>query len=270
MVSVKHAKDITGKLWMLNRLYLNNYIFSSYCEKKLDSLFSFEGGSSNAATKPLMPNLEIEAATITASTQNELLGNIDNTLKRDDFLSELNTLTNTFSDLESSMDYKSQLYEETISTYQYKVSSLEEKNAMLEKGLTTMSATLEKQGEQRQVLQRKKEVSSKTNDVQEENDMLRQRVRALELQLSEIAFESRKVTVSAVSPEVTQRAKHLPKAPSAPVPLHISQPHRSGLHKFGLGFRHGMSKLGKVVNVWSPVYNLGRWGELRGQGKMVM
>ena len=80
-----------------------------------------------------MPNLEIEAATITSSTQNELLGNIGNTLERDELLSELNTLTKTFADLESSMDYKSQLYEETISTYQYKVSSLEEKNAMLEK-----------------------------------------------------------------------------------------------------------------------------------------
>ena len=78
---------------------------------------------------------------------------------------------------------------------------------------------------------------------------------------------------------------HLPKAPSAPVPPHILQQQldqqkldqlelqveeykqeRKSVRKlFGLGIRRSMNKMGRALNVWNPVYNLGLWGELKGQ-----
>ena len=132
-------------LTFINLLMINN----------IDSLFSFEGGGSTtkAATRPYMPNLELEAATITASSGTT---SPTTTMEKDDLLSELATLTKTFANLESSMDYKTKLYEETISTYEHTVSSLEATNDKLEKGITVLTTTLEKQQEEIKKLQQAK------------------------------------------------------------------------------------------------------------------
>ena len=227
-----------------------------------------------------MPNLDLEAATITSS-----LGTTSPTAttEKDELLSELATLTKTFANLESSMDYKTKLYEETISTYEHTVSSLEATNDKLEKSIMVLTTTLEKQEEEIKKLQQARSVQDDAKD----NDMLRQRVRALELQLSEVAFESRKVVAPPAAVVVGSASSnvHLPKAPSAPVPPHILQQQldqqkldqlelqleeykeeRKSVRKlFGLGIRRGMNKMGRALNVWNPVYNLGLWGELKGQ-----
>ena len=230
-----------------------------------------------------MPNLDLEAATITSS-----LGTTSPTAttEKDELLSELATLTKTFANLESSMDYKTKLYEETISTYEHTVSSLEATNDKLEKSIMVLTTTLEKQEEEIKKLQQARSVQDDAK-VESDNDMLRQRVRALELQLSEVAFESRKVVAppAAVVAGSASSNVHLPKAPSAPVPPHILQQQldqqkldqlelqleeykeeRKSVRKlFGLGIRRGMNKMGRALNVWNPVYNLGLWGELKGQ-----
>ena len=231
-----------------------------------------------------MPNLDLEAATITSS-----LGTTSPTvtMEKDELLSELATLTKTFANLESSMDYKTKLYEETISTYEHTVSSLEATNDKLEKAIMVLTTTLEKQEEEIKKLQQARSVQDDAKGLESDNDMLRQRVRALELQLSEVAFESRKVVAPPAAVVVGSASSnvHLPKAPSAPVPPHILQQQldqqkldqlelqleeykeeRKSVRKlFGLGIRRGMNKMGRALNVWNPVYNLGLWGELKGQ-----
>ena len=208
-------------------------------------------------------------------------------MEKDELLSELATLTKTFANLESSMDYKTKLYEETISTYEHTVSSLEATNDKLEKAIMVLTTTLEKQEEEIKKLQQARSVQDDAKGLQSDNDMLRQRVRALELQLSEVAFESRKVVAPPAAVVVGSASSnvHLPKAPSAPVPPHILQQQldqqkldqlelqleeykeeRKSVRKlFGLGIRQGMNKMGRALNVWNPVYNLGLWGELKGQ-----
>eukprot|EP01083_Nonionella_stella_P242526 845921_1 len=77
-----------------------------------------------------------------------------------------------------------------------------------------------------QELQQDKEVPQvNMKGVEDDNEMLRQRVRTLELQLSEIAFESRQVqpVAAIVAPSAPEVVKHTPKAPSVPVPSHIAQ-----------------------------------------------
>ena len=231
-----------------------------------------------------MPNLDLEAATITSS-----LGTTSPTAttEKDELLSELATLTKTFANLESSMDYKTKLYEETITTYEHTVSSLEATNDKLEKSIMVLTTTLEKQEEEIKKLQQARSVQDDAKGLESDNDMLRQRVRALELQLSEVAFESRKVVAPPAAVVVGSASSnvHLPKAPSAPVPPHILQQQldqqkldqlelqleeykeeRKSVRKlFGLGIRQGMNKMGRALNVWNPVYNLGLWGELKGQ-----
>jgi len=154
-----------------------------------------------------------------------------------------------------------------------------EKNTILEKSLTSLTATMEKQQVTIQELQQKDKEVPQVNvkGLEEDNEMLRQRVRTLELQLSEIAFESRQVQpVAAIAaPATPEVVKHTPKAPSIPVPSHIAQQHqieqlqsqveelqqgRSSVPKL---LRFGMKKVGKVLNVCSPVYNLRLWGEMR-------
>lgn len=274
-----------------------------------DSLFSFEGGgAAKPATRPYMPNLEVEAA-IT----------------------------------ETDVHLNSQVYSETIKTYDYKVKSLEEKNALLEEGLKALTVTLEQQGHQLQEIKQKNKDAAAAKKLEGDNEMLRQRLRAVELELSEVAFESRKVvpappratventvviahmaddkdssSAEEVYANTVNHAKLLsPKAPTAPVPLHIHQqrqsvsastvnhakllspkapsapvpPHihhqreleqlqlqmeeykqeRSSVRKlFGLGIRRGMNKVGKALNLCSPGYNLMLWGELRGHGKVLV
>lgn len=253
-----------------------------------------------------MPNLEVEAA-MDMSTE-----------KDDGLLSELNALTKSFSDLQSSMDYKSQLYDETIKNYEFKVDSLEEKNTLLEEGLNRLTVSMEGQNQQLQELQQgkkgnaAKEEKNIADDVgfllqaqenvkvlEGDNEMLRLRLRALEVELSDIAFESRKVipaalaTVANHSVAVQTDVKDPSSAeavaisvnsaklsPKEPVPPHIYQQRqfeqlqlqveeytqeRSSVRTlFGLGIRRGVNKVGRALNLWSPLYNMILWGELRG------
>ena len=201
---------------------------------------------------PYMPNLEVEAATISAA-------NID--MEKDELLSELNALTATFAELESSMDYKSQLYEATIQSYEAKVTGLEEKNIVLEKGIEALTLSLERQEKQLKEFQQEKKkgnddigflvkVQDNVKVLEDDNESLRQRVRGLELELSEVAFESRKListdpsakvatlaiagtdvdgvgVESSSNPEVESDVDNVkafvPKAPDSPPPQHILQ-----------------------------------------------
>merc|ERR1712029_242285 len=132
--------------------------------------------------------------------------------------------------------------------------------------------------------------------------MLRQRLRALEVELSDIDFESRRKVTSSFSANqasaaVSQKvegpsfetsvdsvasAKLVPKAPRAPAPQHIHlqrrleelqlqmniyERERSSVRKLlGIVVRRWMCRVGEVLNFWSPVYNLMLWGELRREG----
>lgn len=254
-----------------------------------------------------MPNLELEeVATSTSSMAIDVNNN-------EVILSELDVLTETFADLESSMEIRTQLYEKTIMSYEYKVTALEEKNLMLEAGLQKLTLALDKQEKQLLEMRQVKDVPTthvveveKAFDVEfllqvqenvqtleDENANLRKRVRALELELSEAAFESRKVmpapivalasssnlaSVMEASVSTPNAAKLLPRAPSVPVPPHILQQQlgqlhiqsdeykleRSGvLHSVGRGLRSGMNKVGRALNLWNPAYNLMLWGELK-------
>ena len=225
---------------------------------------------------------------------------VDLVMEKDELILEMDTLTKKFEGLQSSMGYKSQLHSETIKGYEYKIEDLEDKNAFLEEGLNVLTVTLERQEQLlEQLLQEKeKNAAKEAND----NEMLRQRLRHLEVELSDVAFESRKVVMPAPpveKPIIAQaknssveavasvnNAKVSPKAPSAPVPPHIYQQRQfeqlqlqvadyereqSSVRKlFGLGIRRGMTKVGRALNLWSPVYNVLLWGELRGQGRMAM
>jgi len=287
----------------------------------LDSLFSFEGGSAaKAAARPHMPNLVVETAAIAATEEKDATFNME----KDELLLELSTLTKTFDELQSSMDYKSQLYTETIKGYESKIENLEKKNALLEKGLDVLTVTLERQEQRTQELQEAKDggaenggdrsnadirfplrVQDDVKKMEEENETLRKRLRFLEVELSDMAYESRKKAVAKNPPAALEQQMDTqisrvkaavgingaelvqkPKAPSAPIPPHIYQQRqleqlqqqvndykmeRSSVRKlFGLGIRRGMTKVGKTLNLWSPVYNLLLWGELRGQSKVVM
>ena len=245
-------------------------------------MLSFEGGNTatEAAKRPSMPNLEFEDNTLSVAAAAPL--DIDTTMEKKELVAEIGTLTKTFAELESSMDYKTQLYEEAIATYESTISNLLEKNTMLEKSLTSLTAAMEKQQVTIQELQQKDKNVPQVNvkGLEDDNEMLRQRVRTLELQLSEIAFESRQVQpVAIAAPPVPEVVKHTPKAPSIPVPSHIAQQHqieqlqsqveelqreRSSVPKLlRFGIRRGVKKVGKVLNVCSPIYNLRLWGEMR-------
>lgn len=265
-----------------------------------DSLFSFEGGGVRDSAATSFPPLGMVGATYTVEK--------DATVEKNELLSELNALTNMFDDLQSSVDYKSQLFSETIKGYESKVDRLEEKNSLLEEALQLMSATVEQQKHRLDKMAQKENAESNKEDataedagvmlkvqsnvkvLEEENDMLRKRLRALEVELSDIAFESRhKPPPSPVAANTdhavstassTSSVKLAPKAPSVPVPPHIYQQERieqlqsqvaqyqrerSSVSKlFRLGVRSGMSKVGKALKLWSPGHNLLLWGELKG------
>lgn len=241
-----------------------------------DSLFSFEGGgATTVATKPYMPNLELEAAAIMATQEKEATSSI---VEKDELLLELTSLTKKFEELQSSMDYKSQLFAATIKEYEHKTSILADKNALLEEGLSVLTANLDEQEQQLKTLQLEKEHSSlKETDLVSENEILRRRLRELELAQSDAAFLSRKAVPP--TPAMTT-AKLTPKAPSAPVPLHTRQQYQVGqvrenvdkyqreqssvLKLCRLRAGRGMKKVGRALNLWSPLYNIFLWGELKG------
>lgn len=246
-----------------------------------------------------MPNLELEEETATVASLSQGLSIIDVNNNNDVILSELDALTETFADLESSMDYRAQLYEKTILSYECKVNALEEKNMMLEAGLQKLTLALDKQEKQLLELRQVKDTPTTVTDVdkifdvdfllqvrgnvhtlEDENLNLRQRIRTLELALSEAAYESRKVVpapIVAVAPSSTltgateasafsvNKVKLMPHAPSVPVPEHILQQQlRMKQNSVGHGLRNGIKKMGRVLNLWNPAYNLMLWGELNG------
>ena len=307
-----------------------------------DSLFSLEGGvtTPTAATRPYMPNLEVEeqlisettatvvAATTTATTTTELLD-------KDELLMELNSLSETFDDLQSK-------YETTID-------NLKDENSFLEEGIKMLTLTIEQQADQIEQLQKQntlgelledeeeesdfdgigaifenKAASSATTDelaqiqnkvatLETDNEMLRQRVRGLEVELSDVAFESRKIVAAAsaqveapaaavlamevaaastakgtdvVVEQVVKVATTLsPHAPSSPIPQHLLQQQememlRMQVHEyemerksvrklFGRGIRGGVKKVGKVLDLWRPIYLILCDG-VRGDGKMAL
>lgn len=197
------------------------------------SLLSLEGG----ATKVTWPNL--------LSTKTDVMD--------EQLVSEINSLSETFSDLQSSIDVKSNLYEETLSTYRMQLANLAEENSFLEEGMRMLTLTLEKQADEIAKLNNEKYEESFVRKLEEENEMLRSRVRGLEVELSDVAFESRKMvepvalvsemkvaTASVEKPPgaadettaqeseatVTMEAAEVdltPKAPTAPIPTHILQ-----------------------------------------------
>jgi len=267
--------------------------FGADASDQADSLFSFEGGgAAKPASRPYMPNLEVEAAFIDASTE------------KGELILELDSLKERYADLQSSMATKAQVYSETIK-------GVEEKNTLLEDGLHAFTITLERQHNQLQDLKQEKSDADAAKMVEGENEKLRQRLRAVELLLSEVAFESRKfvpappraavenvaliahstdvkdaISLETVSTSAFNQDNLLsPKAPTAPVPPHIHQKlqleqlqmqteeyerERSSVRKlFGLGIRRGVSKVGKALTLFKPGHNLLLWGELRGHCEVV-
>jgi predicted nucleic acid-binding Zn-ribbon protein len=316
-----------------------------------DSLFSLEGGPvAAAATRPYMPNLEVEeqlltteSATIAAAASSSSVTELD----KGELLMELQTLSDSFDELQS--------------TFEVTISNLHDENSFLEEGIKMLTATIDEQAAQIEQLQKQHtlgevvggetdedgigaifenkvvaddtklaEVQNKAETLEKDNEMLRQRVRALEVELSDIAFESRKIVSSAAavedaaaavmetvaptisevnaaavvedittaaSDEVTdgiiieetnaasEVAKLSPHAPSTPIPQHILQQkeidflrmqvreyeaERKSVRKlFGRGIRRGAKKVGKVLDLWRPIYLI-LWGEIRGDGKMAL
>ena len=69
------------------------------------------------------------------------------------------------------------------------------------------------------------------------------------------------------------RCLQIAESLSKTMPYHIPDLERaleSVTVAVGLGIRRGMTKMGRALNLWSHVHNLLLWGELRGQGRMVM
>jgi len=250
-----------------------------------DSLFSLEGGEAatpKAATRPFMPNLEVEerltfsatasaaAAATAAVTSTVAAATTTTELNKDELLMELNSLSETFDDLQCR-------YEATID-------SLKDENSFLEEGIKMLTLTIEDQAEQIEQLQKQNtlgellgeeeesdldgigaifdnrvtaeadeliQVQNKVTTLESDNEMLRQRVRSLEVALSDVAFESRKVVPAAAAVEapavvvamevaapianvasasageatdvVVQQVKVAPHAPSTPIPKHLLQ-----------------------------------------------
>jgi hypothetical protein len=250
-----------------------------------DSLFSLEGGEAatpKAATRPYMPNLEVEerltfsstasaaAAATAAVTSTVAAATTTTELNKDELLMELNSLSVTFDELQCR-------YEATID-------SLKDENSFLEEGIKMLTLTIEDQAEQIEQLQKQNtlgellgeeeesdldgigaifdnkvtaeadeliQVQNKVTTLESDNEMLRQRVRSLEVALSDVAFESRKVVPTAAAVEapaavvamevvapvanvaaasteevtdvVVQQVKVAPHAPSTPIPKHLLQ-----------------------------------------------
>lgn len=241
-----------------------SFLFPDFGVTKEDrdvSLLSLEGGQ----TKVTWPNL--------LATQSE----VDEQL-----VSEISSLSDTFSDLQSSMDVKSTLYEETLLTYKNQMIVLQEENSFLEEGMKMLSITLESQADEIAKLTNTKISEDFVQGLEEENEMLRRRVRGLEVELSDVAFESRKIvepasvvhetTVSEVSNKLAEipHVDFTPKAPNVPVPPHVLQQRqmeqlqmelqvykeeRASLRKLvGLCITSSVRKVRGVMDMWRPVY----------------
>lgn len=271
------------------------------------SLLSLEGG--DVSGEAVTTSVYMPVDTSRALT-------VDATMEKEQLVSEINTLAQTFETLQSSIDIKSQLFTETLKGYEEKIVTLQDENSFLEEGMRMLTVTLEKQENEIQALQEKSEsdfdgigimyenksttegelteVKSKVVSLESENEVLRQRVRLLEVELSDVAFESRKAVPAAIvaveqvvapvvaAKEETQAEETVlafatdaviaPKAPSAPIPQHIQQQRqldqlqmkikeyeeeRCSVRKlFGRFVRRGVDKVGQTLTLWRPIYLL--------------
>lgn len=314
-----------------------------------DSLFSLEGGDAMPATRPYMPNLEVEeqlTATVTAAADSSstVVAATTTELDKEELLMELASLSDTFDDLQSR-------YEATID-------NLKEENSFLEEGIKTLTMTIEDQAQQIEQLMTQNtlggveendvdgigaitenklaaveaeaeeliEFQNKITTLEADNELLRQRVRGLEVELSDVAFESRKIVAAAVeveAPAVVAAAIEIPAAvvamddaapvaeanaaameeveevvveqvkvatlaphaPPTPIPQHLLQKQememlrsqvkeyeveRNSVRKlFAMGISRGVKKVGKVLDLWRPIYLILCDG-VRGDGKMAL
>lgn len=194
------------------------------------SLLSLEGGvaRSEKDTHPSWSNL--------LSVQSE--GAQEHALD-EALATEMNMLAHTFADLQSSINWKSQLYDQTFESYQSKIANLQEENSFLEEGMRMLTVTVEKQTVEIQRLQAagtSADMQKKLEEMEEENEMLRSRVRGLEVELSDVAFVSRKILEpvplegmvnKVAATEETEAVSRviMPRAPTTPIPAHIQQQH---------------------------------------------
>ncbi len=318
-----------------------------------DSLFSLEGGDAMPATRPYMPNLEVEeqlTATVTAAVATDSSSTVaaatTTDLDKEELLMELASLSDTFDDLQSR-------YEATID-------SLKEENSFLEEGIKTLTMTIEDQAQQIEQLMNQNtlggveendvdgigaitenkladveveaeeliEFQNKITTLEADNELLRQRVRGLEVELSDVAFESRKIVAAAAveveapavvaaaieapavvvaiddadpiaeaNAAITEEVEEVvveqvkvatplaPHAPPTPIPQHLLQKQememlrsqvkeyeveRNSVRKlFARGISRGVKKVGKVLDLWRPIYLILCDG-VRGDGKMAL
>ena len=109
-----------------------------------DSLFSLEGGDATPATRPYMPNLEVEeqltaTAAVASSSETVVSTTTTTELDKEELMMELSSLSETFDDLQSR-------YEATIE-------NLKEENSFLEEGMKMLAVTIEEQASQIEQLQ---------------------------------------------------------------------------------------------------------------------
>ena len=163
--------------------------------------------------------------------QQELMKSaIDMEMEKYELLMEMSTLTDTFANLES--------------MYISKIDQLIEKNNLLEVKLQ-QSVTI----------------------MEENNSILRQQLRALELELSELAYSSRKVMplLPAITPTTTTDAYSIETPPLYFVPKPPPNVPPASFHKRSGGVRKvlqlSIRKMGQILNMFNPVDNLSLWGE---------
>ncbi|KAL7477304.1 hypothetical protein ACHAW6_005795, partial [Cyclotella cf. meneghiniana] len=205
------------------------------------SLLSLEGGGDLNESKSTPQGLGNEEV-----TDNML--SAEQAKEEQILLSEIHSLSQTFENLQSSIDSKSQLYTDTLEAYQTNLSNMQEENSFLQEGMKMLTISLEDQANEIQNLHDENE------KVREENEMLRRRIRGLEMELSDLAFQSRKVVREPLVVENSLMSEVVvaegdvndivdesnafsismdkngeegvdltPKAPTAPVPHHILQ-----------------------------------------------
>ena len=150
--------------------------------------------------------------------------------------------------------------------------SIKKQNDVLESALQKLTTTVEKQSALIMKLQLGENNADLTDDVkkslEDDNGILRRRIRALEGELSDVAFETRK---SMSKPVVAE-----PKAPSIPpngfqgVSIDQLQEkikqyelERSSVRRLiGLSVNRAAGKVGQAVSMFNPTRNLKSWGNM--------
>jgi len=231
-----------------------------------ESLFSCEGGGGIlSATRPVMPYLDMsevvpavhQVVTITSSPPS--LAIIDNSIQQQQ--QQGHELITAAADMEME---KYELLMEMFaleSMYVSKIDQLTEMNKLLE---AKLFQTL--------------------TDMEDDNSILRQRVRALELELSEVAYSSRKsmpllVTTTVASSAAATTPLLVPKPPpnvptlmqqfqqqqQQQVEMYKHEQQSSARKVLQLSIRTICTRIGKILNMFNPVDNLSLWGELNGK-----